>query len=393
MAFELQLLKELTEVETREDTSLGIMRWGTSNAFPQTLKNLIDKSPSSKPAVSRTAKFYKGGSFIGEDTIINSSGQTLKDVVAICADELATFNAYALHGNFNIKGAVSSITNLRIAELRFNQFDELNTASKIGYHPDFGYNALVKKTIRNTVTRDKIKWINKFNPENVLDQIKNTRGGVSNYQGQVLYQSPEGSSSYPIPTLQAQINFVLADIENSILVRKETSTGFINSYLLKTMLSNDNPNLIALENAIIEAQGARGSGKVITLSGLSEEEMKATVLEPILSGNGSGDVMDNCVTTNDLSKKVICDAYLIPPLLAGTAESTGFSSQELRDSYFIFNAITQDGRDYIEAGINRMLKHSNFSIKSIKLSPLTLEEATNGESSGEKNQSKTSENA
>jgi len=376
MSFELQNYTELTQVETLQDTNLGIMKWGRSNSFPQTLVNLIEQSPSAKPAVKRTAKFLKGKDFENSDYIVSPKGLTLRHIVSAMADEYAVFEAFALHCNFNLEGRVTSIAPIKIPEIRFNEFDELNTASKLGYHPDFGRNAVERKTIATVVTRGKIKWINKFNPASSIKQIEETRGGISNYQGQLLYFSESGMSRYPIPTLQAQTNYVLSDIENSILVRKETATGFINTYLLKTMLEHSDVNLIALENSIADAQGARGSGKVITLSGLSPEEMEHTMLEEIASGTGSaGSVIENCTKTFDLDQKVITGAYLIPPALAGIDYKTGFSSNDLREAYFVFNATTETGRETIEAELNRILKNSVFDVKSIKLEKLTLDEA------------------
>lgn len=375
MAFNIQTHREVTQVETIQDTSLGIMKWGWSNSFPQTLKNLISQSPNAKKAVSRTAKFYKGKGFKGDDTVVSSNGLTLRNVVAIVADDLATFNAFAIQCNYNLKGQVANFVPIRIAELRFNEFDELNSFSKVGYHPDFGHNAEVRKTIQTTVSRGKIKWIDKFNPQAVFKQIENTKGGMSNYQGQVLYFSENGNAGYPEPTLQAPINYVLSDIENSILVRKETATGFINTYLLKTMLDHEDPNLIALETSIEEAQGARGSGKVISMTGLSPEEMTNTVLEKIDGGgSGGGTIIENATTCFDLDEKVINGAYLIPPLLSGSVQENGFSQAGLRDAYFVFNAITQDGRESIEFEINRILKNSVFEVKEIKLEKLTLDE-------------------
>lgn len=375
MSFDIQLHREVTTVETIQDTTLGIMKWGRTNSFPQTLKNLIEQSPCAKPAVSRTARFYKGQGFEGEDTVVSTTGLTLKNLVSILADDYANYEAFAIHCNYNIKGQPSSITPLRITDLRFNEFDELNNSSKVGYHPDFGLNSEVRKTVTNYVTKAKIKWIDRFNPQAVLGQIEAKKGGLSNYQGQVLYHSEAGHSSYPIPPLQAAINYVLSDIENSILVRKETSTGFINTYLLKTMLDESDPNLIALENAIDSAQGARGSGKVITMSGLSPEEMTNTVLEKMDSSSSSGgSIIDNASTAFELDQKVINGVYLIPPILSGADQKTGFSSADLKDAYFVFNAVTQPGRDCIEAEINRILKYSIFDIKEIKLQKLKLDE-------------------
>lgn len=373
MGFEIQEYRECTQIETRQDTALGIMRWGTNNSFPQTFKNLIEQSPVAKPAVSLVTKFLKGQSFYGEDQIVSPTGMTLGDLIGILADDYAFFGAYCIHSNFNLNSRVTSMDPLRITDLRFNEFDEINTASKLGYHPNFGFNAVVRKTIAQTVTRGKIKWIDKFNPEAVLAQIENTKGGISNYKGQVLYHSEAGSNSYPLPTLQAQINFVLADIENSILMRKETSTGFINSYLLKTMMASNDPNLIALERAIVAAQGARGSGKIITLSGLSPEEVQNLLLEEIgQGGQGSQAIVESCTKAYELCHKVINGSYLIPPILSGAKQETGFSQADLEEAYVVFNSITEPGRLSIEKGVNRLLAQSDFDIREIKLEQLTL---------------------
>lgn len=374
MAFKIQTHKEVTQVTTIEDVTLGIMKWGQNNSFPQTLINLIRQSPCASPAVSRTAKFYKGSGFEGENQIVSPQGITLKKVVSIMAEDYATFEAFALHANYNIKGEVTTITPLRIAELRFNEFDELNFASKIGYFYNFGMNSEIQKRIAANVTKSKIKWINRFNPEAVNDQIDELKNGIKDYQGQVLYHSESGHSSYPIPPLQAAINYVLSDIENSILVRKGTSTGFVNSYLLKTTMDPEDPNLIALEQSIEDVQGARGTGGVVTMSGLSVEEVSATVLEEIGGGKGStSSQIDNCTKSFELNQKVINGTYLIPPILSGADQKTGFSSADLTDAYFVFNATTQGGRDTIEAELNKLLGISVFPIKAISINKLTLD--------------------
>ena len=371
MAFYLDTHKELTQITTRQDSALGIMRWGTDNSFPQTLKNLIEQSPSGKPAVSRTAKFLKGGKFEGEDQIVSPYGLTLKTVVSILAEDYAMFEAFAIQSNWNYKAQVTGMNPMRITDLRFNEFDELNFASKIGYHANFGRNSEVQKTIQNSVTSAKIKWMNRFNPSAVEKQIKEC-GGVDDYLGQLLYHTETGHSSYPIPPLQAQINYVLSDVENSILVRKETATGFISSYLLKTSLDAEDSSLIALENAMEEAQGARGAGKIITMSGMDPDTLTATVLEEIGGGNNTA-IIDSAAKTYELDQKVINGAYLIPPILAGANQQTGFSSADLKEAYAVFNSITQGGRDTIEQQVNRVLKNSVFAIKEIELTRLQLE--------------------
>lgn len=387
MAFNIQTHRELTQVETRQDIGLGIMRWGKDNHFPQTLINVIEQSPSAKVATSRTAKFYKGAGFDGENEIINAYGLTLKKLVGILADDYATFEAFALQCNYNLKGQVTSINPIRISQLRFNEFDELNYASKVGYHPDFGRNSEVRKVIETAPSRDDIKWFHRFNPQSVLKQIEKCEGGISNYLGQVLYFSEAGHSSYPIPPLQAPINFVLSDVENSILVRKETSTGFINTYMLKTTLDSEDATLIGLERAIEEAQGARGTGKVITFSGLSPEEVSNTLLEE-MGGGGSAksSIIESAKLAYELDREVITGAYLIPPSLAGIDQKSGFSGADLQEAYYVFNAVTQGGRDAIESELNHILENSIFKAQDISIKKLSLdvqEEMIEGEENEE----------
>ena len=389
MSFKIENHKELTQVTTYQDTALGIMRWGIDNSFPQTLKNLIKQSPSAGPAVARTAKFLKGSGFEGEDEVVSPQGLTLKQVVNLMADDFSPFEAFALHCNFNLEGKVTSIVPMRITDLRFNQFDELNYASKLGYHENFGRNSEVQKTVASSVTRERIRWIDRFNPSMALKQIENIGDslpglterteiqkqimGIGKYKGQILYHSESGHSSYPTPPLQAAINYVLADVENSILVRKESSTGFINTYLLKTAMASDAKNLEALEDAIDLSQGARGTGRIITMSDMSEEEMKSTVLEEIGGGSSSRtSTIESATKAYELAQRVITGTYLIPPILAGSDQKTGFSSADLKEAYEVFNSITQGGRDVIEAELNKILENSVFKTRNISIKPLSL---------------------
>lgn len=389
MSFSIQTHRELTQIETKQDVALGIMRWGRDNHFPQTMLNVIQQSPSAKMATKRTAKFYKGAGFDGENEIVNAYGLTLKRLVDIMAEDYSIYEAFALQVNYNLKGQVTSINPMRVSTMRFNEFDDLNYASKIGYHPDFGRNSEIRMVNEVAPTRSDIKWFHRFNPKAVPNQIDKTKGGIGNYLGQVLYYSEAGHSSYPIPPLQASINYVLSDVENSILVRKETATGFINTYMLKTTLDSEDSTLIALERAIEDAQGARGTGKVITFSGLSPEEVNSTLLEE-LGGGGAGSkaVVESAQLAYELDREVITGAYLIPPALAGIDQKSGFSGADLQEAYFVFNAITQGGRDAIEAELNRILEYSIFDTKEVKIKKLSLdlnEEKIEGETNEEAN--------
>jgi len=375
MAFNLNYYKEATDLTIVEDSSLGIMRWGRNNAFPQTLKTLIQKSGNSNPAVERTATFYMGEIQEIYEELIHPNGVTLFDVIKVCSTELAMFGGFAIHVNYNINGDIVNFRPLNITDLRFNQLDELNYSSKIGYHCDFGRNSPIDRMIPAILTSGSIRWFNRFNPnrETVKEQIK-TAGSLSKFGGQVLYYSNTGMSMYPTPPLLPQINYVLSDVENSILVRKETATGFINSYIVKTTLDSEDETLAAFEEALTQAQGARGSGKIITFSGLAPEDVNSTMLEPISGSSGSTTIIDSAQKTYDLDKSAVLSAYLIPPILGGNNSKAVFSSTELKDAYFVFNAITKSDRAILQNKINSILKNSILGVEQISIKKLSLDE-------------------
>ena len=373
MAFKIETHREMTQLQTKQDPTLGIMKWGIDNSFPSTLRNLVEQSSSGKEAVNRAAAFYKGGSFDGEDEIVSSQGLTLKKVVSIMAEDYSLFKAFAIQCNYNMKGEISSINPMRIETLRFKEFDELNFSTKIGYHSNFGRNAVEQKVIDKTPVMGQIKWFDRFNPNAVEEQIAHTKGGIGDYLGQMLYHADSGHSSYPIPPFQASINYLLSDIENSILIRKETSTGFISSFLFKTTMDSSDTRLDAIQGAIVESQGARGTGKVVVIPGLTPEEVTSTVLEEMAPSGSRKTVMETSIITYELDKSVLTGAYLIPPALSGIDMTTGFSGADLKEAYFVFNSVTQGGRDIIEGELNRILKISSFGVKKIKLNKLTLD--------------------
>ena len=146
------------------------------------------------------------------------------------------------------------------------------------------------------------------------------------------------------------------------------------TYLLKTTMDSEDATLMAIEDAIEAAQGARGTGKVITLSGLAPEDLQATLLEQIGGGGaGSKAIIESAKLTYDLDKNVVIGAYLIPPALAGVDQKTGFSGADLQEAYFVFNAITQNGRDVIELQLNRVLERSVFKTKKISIKKIKLD--------------------
>ena len=75
----------------------------------------------------------------------------------------------------------------------------------------------------------------------------------------------------------------------------------------------------------------------------------------------------------ELDREVISGAYLIPPALAGIQEKTGFSGADLQEAYYVFNALTQGGRDAIESELNAILDNSVFKTRDVSIKKLSLD--------------------
>ena len=140
---------------------------------------------------------------------------------------------------------------------------------------------------------------------------------------------------------------------------------------MTTSLDSESTSLYNLQQDIEDSQGARGSGSVVVISGISED----TLFEVNNLGDGGSsqkNTIDNIEKSLDLIKKQIFGAYLIPPILAGVDQSNGFSGVDLEDAYKVFNAVTREERTIIESSINRVLAISKFDVKKIKIKELKL---------------------
>ena len=54
-------------------------------------------------------------------------------------------------------------------------------------------------------------------------------------------------------------------------------------------------------------------------------------------------------------------------------QKTGLSGADLQEAYYVFNAITQGGRDAIESELNNVLANSIFQTQDISIKKLTLD--------------------
>ena len=373
MSFSIENHREYALVHTVENVNLDIMSWGEDNSFPQTYLNLLGQSPIGSSAQSKIADFIGGqGITKGGDLVINTLGTTLNELVEQLANSLSIWEALALQTAYNVNYDVSSISPMNIAELRLATFDNLNSASQIGYHHDYANNSEIKRNAETMVTASDIRRYDRYNPNNVASQVEKA-GLLANYLGQILYYSKTGKSSYPKPPLQAQLNFVISDSQTSTLLRKASTTGFHGTTLLKTPEDGNTDRYEDMIIAINKAQSVNHAGKVIHIPDCTKEEMGYKFLENLEVGTAGRGMIESVEKTIGINQNMILSAYQIPPILGGITVSTGFSTTAMEDAYTILNASTQPKRNIIEQQLKKVLDNSIWKNEDIDLTIKPLE--------------------
>ena len=100
---------KVTSVRTQkrsDSTKLSgkIITWGTDNAYPQRLQEIIQSSGTGRVCVDLRRKFIIGRGFANEavgEQVINSKGLTWEKLLTENARDLASLDGVALHFNFN----------------------------------------------------------------------------------------------------------------------------------------------------------------------------------------------------------------------------------------------------------------------------------------------------
>ena len=181
--------------------TLGIQSYGSDNLYPQTLRNIVMASSTGSECLDRYADFIEGYGFRDVDFseyVVNRRGETVDDIhEAVCRD-MALYNGFAIHVNYNIDGKIVEMHHVPFENCRLEDEDSNGYVGKIALHPDWsGKKIRAEKPVK--VDKNNVDYIDVFNPrkEVVLAQITRS-GGIEYYKGQILWVSGSGRNTYPV---------------------------------------------------------------------------------------------------------------------------------------------------------------------------------------------------
>lgn len=339
-----EIIPQLVETDSVKDYVL----YGKDNQYPEYLYGLYNDVSSLKTIIEGTADYVIGDAvkcnIKGFETQINTKGDTLRELVRLCARDYLLYGGYAIQ---IIRNKVGDVRELYYMDFRYIRSSKKN--DMFWYSEDFS-----KKYVRGNKTVVYPKF------------IPNAREVASS----ILYVSNNKSTTYPIPRYSGAVK--ACEMERAIDTYQLSSieNGFGGSYIINFLngIPTDEVKAEIEKNVNEKFCGASNAGRVLINFANSQEN--ATTLEKL----DTTDFGDKYKAAAERAKNQIFTAFrAIPQLFGDMSAATGFNSQEFTESFKVFNrTVCKPIQQTICDSIDRIFGTDN----SVNITPFSLEDNT-----------------
>lgn len=339
-----EIIPQLVETDSVKDYVL----YGKDNQYPEYLYGLYNDVSTLKTIIEGIADYVIGNAvkcnIKGFETQINTKGDTLRELVRLCARDYLLYGGYAIQ---IIRNKVGDVRELYYMDFRYIRSSKKN--EMFWYSEDFS-----KKYVRGNKTVVYPKF------------IPNAREVASS----ILYVSNNKSTTYPIPRYSGSIK--ACEMERAIDTYQLSSieNGFGGSYIINFLngIPTDEVKAEIEKNVNEKFCGASNAGRVLINFANSQEN--ATTLEKL----DTTDFGEKYKAAAERAKSQIFTAFrAIPQLFADMSAATGFNSQEFTESFKVFNrTVCKPIQQTICDSIDRIFSTDN----SVNITPFSLEDNT-----------------
>lgn len=375
-------VKSVKEPEKRIDvpsiTHLGIQAYNQNNLYAQDIKAIVASSESGASCLNRYVQFIQGNGFKDvafAETVLNAMGDTADDILAQVAADLASFDGFSLHINYDALGQIVEVYHVPFENCRLGEEDEQGFVSQIAIHPDWsGTKRRGTKLLRPT--RETIDYIDIFNPEQdaVQKQISDA-GGMDKFKGQILWVSSAGKQEYPKAIYDCVVTQMSTEEGLGNIAYRNTRNNFNPSGMLITKKGmnvaseNEDTNFDSgnIAEEVAKIQGDINTNKILHVEVEYDEEVPQFV-----TFQGTNYDQDYSVTSNDTCEKIY-SAFGQEAWHRIRKGSLGFSSEVLVEAYENYSTITSVQRRMIERAFDKIFKYwyekistTDFTIEPLK---------------------------
>lgn len=323
----------------------SIVSYGEDNSAPNIYYNCYEQSATLKSIIDGSINYVLGDDVILNDgmdkwkTQINSKGQTMTDLISQIALDFFIYGGFAIQVIYSKLYTVSELYPLNYAKCRTNE-----SGTKI-YFSKKNWGKYTAKT----------EEYDAFNPSN-----------RTNYTQIYYYRGSNTKTVYPRPLWMGALNDVLTEIECSKYSLNTISNGFMAKYMIQlpntgnlTDEQKDN-----IETAIKEKFcGADVESNFMLYFSSNNDEMRVSKIE-------SDDTPEKFIAIKDNARSNIYTSMRATPALFGLPNATnGFSTNEYRDSFKLFNrTVIKPVQDMLIRELDKIFGISN----SITIKPFTI---------------------
>ena len=370
----------------------GIIHYDKDNAYPNTLDNIIDRSPTAKACLAVMERFVFGRG-------MTESGNFWKQTVNIKnlkVDQLTRriirsykkHGGFALHFNYNGMYEKVSVTPLHFPSVRLGKPDDGNYSGKVIVYPKWPQQHRISRIDGFDKTKDVYDVYNP-DPEIVARQVE-LAGGWNKYNGQVWYYGENGEYDYPLSPFEPCRNDMITELLISAGKNSNVSSNFLGSQILvlpgtfkdlspypddRSLIDSGQESRYESEimQMLSQLQGAERMGSLAVIeNGVKDKDGNPVKFDVVKFDVQNFDKIHE-YTERSCEDTIMKVAGVPHILLKPTA--TGFS-QELLDNYYQFyNEATSYDRLIIEETMAEIFKNWHYAINpkgTYAITPLTL---------------------
>ena len=325
----------------------GMVSWGKENDLPKILGTCYDKSATLAAAIDQSVNYVMGDDVVVSEEAalwkekVNRRGMTMATLVNHLAYDYYVYGNFAIQVIFNGLGIPVELFPLDVTKCRLNKNRDKVYYSKKGWtkysakseeYPRFGFN--------------------EFDPEKATQIFFYNGAGVRR-----TYNNAPWASA---------LDDVLCEVEGSRYSLNAITNGFSARYLLDIP---DTANLTdeqkeAIKDGIREKFCGYDAESNFMIYFNNDEGKQITV-----SKIEADDAPEKFQKIREISKENIFTALRISPLLCGIGQQTGFSTNEFRDAFKLFNrTVAGPIRKVIEDSLNAIININN----AVTIVPFTI---------------------
>ncbi|MCD8265693.1 MAG: hypothetical protein LUC33_00920 [Prevotellaceae bacterium] len=297
-----KLKKSGPRVEVAYSSSLGIKFFGSNNLYPQELREVVLSSPAGRCCYERKATYIVGNGLHSSELSraeCNGYGDAVDDVARLIARDLALYEGFALHVNYNVAGEAVSLEHVPFENCRLEEPDVAGNVAHIAVHPDWSGRRLTRAGKPVRVTRGTVRYFPAFDPdpEVVRAQIQ-AAGGIGAYMGQVLYVTLVGQRRYYEPIADSAATCMSTDEGIANVSLRNARNNFMPAAIVWIRRKYARPQSVEGQkderkpdgrhdpsqeffDAIESVQGDTKAGKLIAITGDSEDDVPRVISIPM----------------------------------------------------------------------------------------------------------------